>query len=85
MKNRLKIIISAYAVSPVRGSECAVGWEISTRLGQFFDVTVLTCETTPSNTPQYLEIEEYLKKNGKIGNVNFVPVKMPKQSKKYTK
>lgn len=80
-----KIIISAYAISPVRGSECAVGWEITTRLGEYFDVTVLMCEKTPSNAPYYEELKNYIKKSGYIKNVNFVPVKMPQNSKKYTK
>jgi glycosyltransferase involved in cell wall biosynthesis len=80
-----RILVSAYAISPVRGSECAVGWEITTRLGEFFDVTVLTCEETPSNTPYYKEIENYIANHGNIKNVHFVPVKMPKNSKKYTK
>ena len=80
-----RILISAYAVSPIRGSECAVGWEIATRLATYFDVTVLMCETTPSNVPHYLEVEDFLIKNGNIKNLHFVPVKMPKHSKKYTK
>ncbi len=79
-----KILISAYAVSPIRGSECAVGWEITKRLGKYFDVTVLVCENTPSNTQHYKEIQEYIKVNGSIENVHFIPIKMPRTSKKYT-
>ena len=80
-----RILVSAYAVSPIRGSECALGWEISKRLGEYFDVTVLMCEKTPSNVPFYFEIKEYIEKNGNIKNVFYVPVKMPEASKKYTK
>lgn len=79
-----RIIVSAYAVSPIRGSECAVGWEITTRLARYFDVTVLMCETTPSNIHYYEEVKDYIKNNGQIQNLNFVPVKMPPNSKKYT-
>ena len=84
MNDRIRLLISAYAVSPARGSECTVGWEISTRLGAYFDVTVLFCKETPSKYPYYTEIEDYL--NSKpIENVNFVPIEMPETSKKYTK
>jgi glycosyltransferase involved in cell wall biosynthesis len=80
-----KILISAYAVSPSRGSECAVGWEISTRLAAYFDVTVLMCKITPSGDNYYTEIEEHLNKNGNIENIKFVPISMPQNSLKYTK
>lgn len=79
-----KLIVSAYAISPQRGSECAVGWEITTRLSKYFDVTVLMCEKTPSNIPYFKEIEDYLKTNGDIKNLQFIPVRMPEASKKYT-
>ena len=38
---RKNILISAYAFSPYQGSECAVGWNIVTRLAKVYDVTVL--------------------------------------------
>ncbi len=79
-----KILISAYAVSPIRGSECAVGWEITKRLGQYFDVTVLVCEKTPSAANFENEIKKYLDENGFIKNVSYVFVPMPKSSKIYT-
>lgn len=80
-----RLLVSAYAISPVRGSEHALGWEIAIRLGKYFDVTVLMCEKTPSNYDYLGEIEEYIKKNGVIRNVHFVPVKMPEAAKKYSK
>ena len=79
-----KILISAYAVSPIRGSECAVGWEITKRLGQYFDVTVLMCETTPSGVGYAAEVEHYIEKNGSIKNVSYVCVPMPRRSKIFT-
>lgn len=39
---RRRILISAYAFSPVRSSEPAIGWNICTRLAAYHDVTVLT-------------------------------------------
>lgn len=80
-----KLLVSAYAISPVRGSEHALGWEIVIRLGKYFDVTVLMCEKTPSNYFYIREIEEYTKKNGPINNVQFIPVKIPEVANKYFK
>lgn len=80
-----KILVSAYAVSPIRGSECAVGWEITTRLAKYFEVTVLMCQETPSGDSYYKEVQEYINKNGAIANIQFIPVSMPYASKKYTK
>jgi glycosyltransferase involved in cell wall biosynthesis len=79
-----KILISAYAVSPIRGSECAVGWEITRRLGNFFDTTVIVCEKTPSGDNYKEEVESYLTNFGLIPNVKFVYIPMPKISKIYT-
>jgi glycosyltransferase involved in cell wall biosynthesis len=80
-----RLLVSAYAISPVRGSEHALGWEIAIRLGKYFDVTVIMCEKTPSNYDYLNEIEGYIKKNGEIKNVRFVPVKIPEAANKYFK
>lgn len=79
-----KILVSAYALSPVRGSECAVGWEITKRLGEYFDVTVMMCAQTPSGGNYAEEVENYLNKFGPINNVSFVYVPMPRSSMVYT-
>lgn len=79
-----KILVSAYAVSPIRGSECAVGWEITRRLGQYFDVTVLMCRETPSGDKYAQEVENHILKNGPIPNVKYVFISMPKISKIFT-
>jgi glycosyltransferase involved in cell wall biosynthesis len=79
-----KILRAAYAVSPIRGSECAVGWEITRRLGQYFDVTVLMCENTPSGDNYAAEVKQYIDKNGTIKNVSYINVPMPQKSKFYT-
>jgi glycosyltransferase involved in cell wall biosynthesis len=83
MKNK-KILISSYALSPIRGSECGVGWEICTRLSQYYDVTVLMCDTTPSGDPYFEEVEEYIKVKP-LSNIRFVPIKYPDAAKKYIK
>ena len=79
-----KLLISAYAVSPIRGSECAVGWEISTRLAAYFDVTVIMCKTTPSGENFYNEVEAEINRN-KVNNIRFIPIAMPQNSVKFTK
>jgi glycosyltransferase involved in cell wall biosynthesis len=38
---RLKVLLSAFALSPVRGSEAAVGWHIAIGLAKHVDVVVL--------------------------------------------
>jgi len=42
MPRRLKVLISAYACEPGKGSEPEVGWQWTTRLARDHDVTVLT-------------------------------------------
>jgi glycosyltransferase involved in cell wall biosynthesis len=37
----MNILISSFAFSPYRGSECAVGWNIVTQMARYHDVTVL--------------------------------------------
>ena len=52
--------------------------------GQYFDVTVLMCENTPSGDNYAEEVKRYLDENGSIKNVSYVFVPMPKRSKIYT-
>ena len=42
MANRVRILISAYACEPGKGSEPGVGWHVSTEMAHHFQVTVLT-------------------------------------------
>ena len=42
MARRLKVLISAYACEPNRGSEPEVGWQWALQMARFHDVTVLT-------------------------------------------
>lgn len=39
---RLRVLVSAYACEPDRGSEPGVGWNVATRLAAYHDVWVLT-------------------------------------------
>ncbi len=42
MSRRLKVLISAYACEPHKGSEPEVGWQWALQMARFHDVTVLT-------------------------------------------
>src|SRR5437667_6231121 len=42
MSQRFKVLISAYACEPNKGSEPEVGWQWSLQMARFHDVTVLT-------------------------------------------
>src|SRR5258708_6120913 len=42
MSARLKVLISAYACEPFKGSEPEVGWQWGLQMARFHDVTVLT-------------------------------------------
>jgi len=44
MDRRLKVLVSAYACNPYRGSEPGIGWGFATAIGQQHDVWVLTSE-----------------------------------------
>ena len=73
-----KIIVGAYAVSPIRGSECAVGWEICRRLGRYYDTTVLMANETPSQNRFFQEVQTYLAANpDEAKNVTFIPISYP--------
>ena len=71
MKKKLKILLSAYACEPNKGSEPEVGWKWATtlcRLGHEVHVV------TKSNNKQ--NIEQYLKENN-IENLNFIYFDFP--------
>jgi len=42
MERRLKVLMSAYACEPGRGSEPEVGWQWATQMARLHDVTVIT-------------------------------------------
>lgn len=63
MKRR-RVLISAIAVSPVRGSEAGIGWNIGSRVAKYHDVTLLCIPGT--TYPHRKEIEAYFKEHGPI-------------------
>jgi glycosyltransferase involved in cell wall biosynthesis len=62
---RKNILVSAYALSPYQGSECAVGWNIVTRLATVHDVTVL-CGDLASSQKMKKDLDRYFLANPPI-------------------
>lgn len=80
-RRRRRILLSANAVSPQRGSEPGVGWHLATRLAKYHDVTVLCApEVPPAEQPFREEIHAYLRENGPIDGLAFEFVDLPRAS-----
>lgn len=72
--SRPKILLLAYAISPIRGSEYAVGWNHVTHLAEYCDLTVLYGSAGP-HMGDLEEIEDYLRQYGEMAHVQFVPIR----------
>ncbi|MBM2294564.1 glycosyltransferase [Sulfitobacter pseudonitzschiae] len=72
--SRPRILLLAYSISPTRGSEYSVGWNHVKHLSEFCDLTVLYGLAGP-HMGDLEEIEDYLRINGEMKNVNFVPIR----------
>lgn len=55
MSRRLKVLISAYACEPDKGSEPEVGWQWALQMARFHDVTVLTRANNRGNIERRLK------------------------------
>jgi glycosyltransferase involved in cell wall biosynthesis len=73
---RRRVVLSAFACSPARGSEPGIGWNIATRLGAYHDITILCCPNLADENYR-AEIENYLQKHGPIPGVTFHYVAPP--------
>jgi glycosyltransferase involved in cell wall biosynthesis len=62
MSDRLRILLSAYACSPYRGSEHAVGWQYATNIARHHDVTVV-CGDVEFEQPTKRELDIYQSQN----------------------
>src|SRR4051812_7400695 len=67
---RPKLLMSAYACSPHRGSEPGVGWNRALLAASEFDTWVITEDATYGTA-----IRQYLKEHGPIDGLEFVYVR----------
>ncbi len=70
---RPRLLIMAYACSPMRGSESAVGWNRAIQAAKHFDTWVI-CEEHEFEP----DISRYLQDNGDVPGLNFVFIPMPR-------
>lgn len=63
MSNRLRVLVSAYACSPYKGSEPAVGWGFVSALAKHHDLWVIVEEEKFRK-----DIEHYLQENPDLGD-----------------
>jgi glycosyltransferase involved in cell wall biosynthesis len=76
---RLRVLVSSYAISPVRGSEPGVGWQICSRLAQHHDVTVLCSPGVPGPDATYFrdEIAEFTAVHGAVPGLTLQFIEPP--------
>ena len=65
---RLKVLVSAFACSPYKGSERGVGWNIVSRLAKYHDITVLYGDIAKEQTNR-LDVEKWIAENGEISGL----------------
>ena len=73
---RKRVLMSAFVVSPVRGSEPGVGWNVPVREASYHDVTLL-CATRAQGEDYRSEIEEYCDLHGHPDGLSFEYVGLP--------
>lgn len=69
-----KVLLLAYSISPVRGSEYSVGWNHLTYMSEACDITVLYGLAGP-HMGDLEEVEAYLRDFGQIANCKFEPIR----------
>ena len=76
---RLKILACAHELSPIQGSECAVGWHCVTELARRHDVTVLCASGSQHQPSAYKSaVDDYVRVHGPIEGLQFVFVDQPR-------
>lgn len=73
---RKRVLLSAFACSPARGSEPGIGWNIASRLGQYHDITIL-CSPQLADENYRAEIEQHLQSHGPIPGITVHYVNPP--------
>jgi glycosyltransferase involved in cell wall biosynthesis len=78
-RQRKRILVGAYAVSPARGSEPGVGWQICSRLAKFHDVTVLCSPGVPGPDANCSrdEIAQHIARHGPVDGLTLKFIEPP--------
>lgn len=77
--SKLDILIIAHELSPIKGSECSVGWNIVTRLAKYHNITVLFASGSQGNNPTYINaVNSYIATNGAIDGLTFINIDQPR-------
>jgi glycosyltransferase involved in cell wall biosynthesis len=75
---RLKVLIIAHEFSPFSGSECAVGWNIVTRLAAYHDVTALYASGSQADPTSYKNsVNKYFSQNPPIPGLTLQSISQP--------
>lgn len=75
---RLKVLVVAHELSPYGGSECAVGWNIVTRLASYHDVTVIYASGSQFNDTSYVNsVNRFYQTNPGIDGLTLVNLDKP--------
>lgn len=78
---RLRVLISSHEFSPYQGSECAIGWNIVTRMAAHHDVTVLCADGAARHPDSYRDaVNDYFSKHGENPGLRVVYVSHPPQT-----
>jgi glycosyltransferase involved in cell wall biosynthesis len=76
-QRRLRVLVGCYALSPVRGSEPGMGWNICRAVAEHHDLTVLCTAGVPGWEPDIYrkEIDGWLRDNGRVPGltIQYVP------------
>ena len=84
-RQRRRILVSSYALSPVLGSEPGAGWNICSRLAAYHDVTVLARSWDEALWPQDAhhreEVERFMRASGPIPGLTIHFVASPPLSR----
>ena len=79
---RLKVLVIAHEFSPIKGSECAVGWNIAIRLARYHDITVLYASGSHEGNNSYVKaVRSYIAANGSFKGISFINIDQPRLTK----
>jgi glycosyltransferase involved in cell wall biosynthesis len=67
---RLRVLVCAFAASPLRGSEASIGWNIPLHVARYHDVSVLTVDEAVGE-PLREEIDAWVRDKGPITGLTF--------------